>query len=293
MNAAFLVALALAGQPSVPASQPSSRPGAGLQPGGTGKDVAGQVTFILELDEGRVKVQESWNFQNDSGRLVGKEHLRFELPAGSRRVSVDENVRGFAATDDGKALYATDAMASGSKTLAAAYFVDTPDAKATWSRMIPVEVAQGRLIIEAVPGLNIATNVRHSRRDTDLNGIQFSVFDFGPVPAGSRFELTFTGIPSKTTLPRTLALLASALIFGWMVYALRGRRDLAAAGSGVMGPLSAAARRDQIVKALEVLERDFKEERVKEKRYQRRHEELMTELATVLHEIEATGRPAH
>lgn len=264
-----------------PASRPASQPN--LQPGGTGADVTGQVTMILEVDEHRLKVQESWSLFNQSGKSIAAEHLVFRMPDGAFRLTVDEDVPGFTAEDDGSRFYATQALGAGQTPVAAAYFWPFDGDTAQTSRKIPVNVSGMRVIIENISGLQVTSNLEYTRRVRELNGLEFAIFDFSQLRAGQPFELRVSGLPNRSTLPRSLAVALVLGIVGWTFLALMSKSS---GGSTTYGPLSARARRDQIVKALEILEQQRAAEQIKPKRYERRHGELMHELAEVLREIE-------
>jgi len=277
MSAAALALLLLA----QPASQPASQPN--LPGGGRAADVTGTVTVILEVDEHRLKTQESWSLSNASGKSVAPSELVFELPDGSRRLALDEDVPGFVAAEDGSRFFADRPLGAGVTTVAGAYMWDFDGDTAVASRRVPVNVNGMRLIIEDIDGLNLTSNLEFQRRVRELNGLNFAIFDFSPLKAGQRWELRISGLPSHSTMPRTVATAAAIAIVIWAVLALVKRED---SEEQTYGPLSARARRDQIVKALEILERDRAAEKVKPKRYERRHGELMASLATVLREIE-------
>ncbi len=265
-----------------PASQPAEAP-AQIQLGGTGADVAGTLTWIYEIDEEVLHVQESWQLENTSGRLVEKDQLHFPLPARTRRVNLDKDVTGFAAAEDASEIYATEALGQGTKTVSGAYMVDFDGDSAVIRRTLPVRTTSARLIVENVDGLEITSNIQLDKRVRDLNGLEFQVITMAPIPAGGQVELHFDGLPSHITWPRRAALLVVIAIVGWMFWALQQPRSELASK---IGPLSAQSRRDRIVRAIEILERDYSEDKIKEKRYERRHEELMTELAHVLREID-------
>jgi hypothetical protein len=279
-----LVALLALAQP---ASQPASQPN--LPAGGTAQDVTAQVTMILEPDEQHVKASESWSFSNSGGRLVDASALYIPLPAGSRRLSLDENgSEGFQGAEDASRVAATAPLGASPASVAFAFLWAMDGGTAQQRRSIPVNVNGMRVIIEDIPGVEVSSNLAFTRRVRELNGLNFVVMDFTqPLPAGGSFELTVSGLPSRTTLPRTAALLAVAGLIGWFVLQLGGAR--AKGGEATpMGALAAPARRDRIVKALELLERDRAEDKITDKRHARRHAELMKELADVLREIELT-----
>lgn len=276
----LLVALLALAQP---ASQPASQPN--LPSGGTAQDVTASVTMILEPDENHIKVSESWSFANTSGKLVDAQVLSVPLPAGSRRLNVEDSPA-FAGAEDASRFYATQALGTSPLSAALAYLWATDGGDAEQRRVIPVNLSVGRVIIEDIEGVEVSSNLRFTRRVRELNGLNFLVLDFNePLPAGSTLELTVKGLPSKTTLPRTVAMTLVAGLVGWFLLQLMSARSGAEAPLGAM---AAPARRDRIVKALELLERDRAEEKITDKRHARRHAELMKELADVLREIELT-----
>jgi hypothetical protein len=280
MSALALLLLVVAQEPP---AQPSSQPAAALQPGGTGADIIGNVTWIFEVDEKVLQIQESWAFTNESGRSVAKEHLVWEMPLSTRRLQLDEQSPGFQAAEDGSRLFATEDFGAGNKRMTAQHLQEFKGGTAVVRRTFPVRVANARLILENVSGLDFTSNVEFDKRVRDLNGLEFQVIQFAPINAGSTLEVRLEGLPAHTTLPRSIAVIIAFGIVGWAVWMMRRPSE---AGAAKLGPLSAQARRDRIVKAIELLERDFSEEKIKDKKYERRHEELMSELAAVLREID-------
>lgn len=279
----LLLLTAQGAPPAEPSSQPSSQPAA-ILPGGTGADVSARVTIIYELDETSMRAQESWSLSNSSGKSVDPNSLVFTLPGQVRRLELDERTSGFQVTAN--QVRATQPLNPGGKELGLTYAFDAPGDTLHLQRPTPVNIDAGRLIMEQVSGIKLEANVPFTSRTTNLNGIEFIIFDFGGVPAGGALDLKVTGLPSKATWPRNLAVLLSLGLVGWTAYVLLNQRILKAKVAPPLGALSAQARRDQIVKALEILERDRTGDAVKDKRYQRRHAELMQELAAVLREIE-------
>lgn len=265
-------------------AQASSQPSApSAPPGGSAVDVSAQATLIIEVDEHHLKTQESWTLANLSGKTVAAAQLVFDMPKKTRRLSVDEDVPGFKGAEDGSRIFADRDLGPGNTTFAGAYFWDFSGDTAEFSRRIPVSVNGLRVIIEDIPGVNVASNLQHQSRVRELNGLKFVIYDFAAMRGGQTFDLTISGLPSRTTLPRTVALALVAAIVLWLLWAVSTRVK---EEDETLGPLSAQARRDQIIKALEILEADKVADKVNAKRYERRHGELMNELADVLREID-------
>ena len=267
--------------PRGPASAPSSQP-ALLERGGTGADVTADVTLIYELDEGRFQVQESWTLNNNSRKLV--DSLSWTMPKGTFRLTVDETARSFAANEVGTAFGTTGALGPGQHGVGARYFLSFQGASAAIQRRIPVNMTTARVIVEDIAGMSISGNTKVECRPRELNGLDFRVCTFGGVGAGEMFEVRFGGLPNRSGWPRILALALSLAFLGWMAYALS--RPLALTAAQRISPISAEARRDQIVRAMELLKEDFDAERIGEKRFERRRKELLAQLAAVLREIE-------
>ncbi|MEQ8274522.1 MAG: hypothetical protein RMA76_45500 [Deltaproteobacteria bacterium] len=275
-----------ASQPAAPSSQPARK---ALKTGGTGADVKADAIIMVDVEESSLNWQESWTLTNESGKAIGANHLR--IPVGvARLLRVDEDVPGFAAEADSSAVYATSGMGEGAKSVAFAYLTDTSGTGLTVRRRIPVNVTKGTLIFPLIDGLSVASNHPLNERTADMNGRRFLIYDIANIPAGLDLELTVSGLPSHSRNPRLIAGALAIFVLVWMAWALvEGKKKR---GEVVLGALSPVARRDRIVKAIELLERDFDNDVIKEKRYRRRHEELMAELAAVLREIDLAGAEA-
>ncbi|MEM7677100.1 MAG: hypothetical protein AAF449_13945 [Myxococcota bacterium] len=266
--------------PAQPASAPSSRP-ANLVGGGTGADLQADVTFIYELDEMRFKVQESWTIRNDAQKLI--DSLEFRLPRGASLVTMDPNINTFKANEDGTAYSSAGPLGLGQHSAAAAYRLPFKSNRVAYERLIPVNMTSARVIVEEIDGLTISANVPSECESRDLEGLRFNVCSFGAVPAGTSFRLVFDGLPVRTPWLRTLALGTSLALMLWMIVALM---KTTTAKAIPISSVSAAARRDQIIRALELLKEDFDKDEINEKRYERRRRELLAQLAEVLREIE-------
>ena len=268
------------GPASVPASQPS------LSSDGHGSDVQGDATVIYEIDEFQLKTQESWTLANSSGKLIDSSELVFDVPNGTRLFRLDEDVQGFKAQDDGSRFFATEPLKGGTTVVSGAYLTGFNGDSVTVRRSTPVNLRTLRLIIQNVSGLKFSSPLPHDRRMADLNGLEFAIFTLGPIPAGSSIAFTLEGLPTHSTLPAYLALALCVGVVGWMLYALSQPRSRP---MRTMGVLSAEARRDRLIKALELLDRDKAEDKIKPRRYAQRYDELMNELADVLREVDRVG----
>ena len=278
----------------LPAQQPqgaASQPAAAAQPGvpGTAADVYGELTLIYEMSEKALRAQESWTLRNMSGKQVPASALTITLQ-GVRKLRLDETATGFTAAEDNSQITAAKPMGQEDRTVAGTYEVPTSGSTLVIRRKLPFNMARARVIFEEVPGLNLSSNVTFTKRVRDLNGVKFAIWDFPGMPPGTELELRVTGLPSRQEWPRTAAVVTAILILFWMVWALVKKRAPGAEHAVKLGPLSARARRDRLVKAIEILKRDHDEGKLDDKRYARRHEALLQELAVVLRELDIEER---
>lgn len=263
-------------QASQPASQPSQQvvSAAVLQ---------ARVTIIMEVDENHLKVQESWQIDNPTGGSVPKEQVVFDLGPGIRRLQMDEEVTDFVPNDAGSLIRAKVDLGPGSHGFAGSYLLDKDGDSAAFTRTLPVPVRAGRLITEDINGLAVDGSTAMTSRVSDLNGLSFRVFDFAALPVGHAFQVRVSGLPSRSALPRNIAVVVSILAFVWMLVGVLKPRVQEPV---VLSALSAEARREQLVKALELLEEDRLSGRVEPDQAARRKKALMMELAAILREMD-------
>lgn len=288
---AALLLLIPAQQPQAQPQGAASQPAAAAQPGvpGTAADVYAELTLIYEMSEKALRVQESWTLRNMSGKQVPAQALTIPM-SGIRKLRLDETATGFTAAEDNSKITASKAMGQEDRTVAGTYELPTSGSTLVIRRKLPFNMARARVIFEEVPGLNLSSNVTFTKRIRDLNGVKFAIWDFPGMPAGQELELRVTGLPSRQEWPRATAVLVSILILAWMIWALVAKRAPGADHAVKLGPLSARARRDRLVKAIEILKRDHDAGAIEDKRYARRHQALMQELAVVLRELDIEER---
>lgn len=270
-----------------PASQPTGAPVAG---GGKVSDLYGELTIIYELGENALNAQESWRIRNDSGRAVAAKDLDIDLPLGSRRVRLDEGSEPFAASPDGTSIEAEAPFGPGERAFGVSYQIPISGSSATLSRNLPFKMGGARVIMQNVGGLRIESNFKTDFRTSDLNGLEFGIWQVEGMAAGSDLTLTIGGLPSQPGWPRHAAVGLCIGILGWMVLMLR--RDHVARAQRRPGVLSASARRDRLIKAIELLDADLVTDTIGADQHKRRHSTLMKQLAETLRELDIEERGA-
>jgi hypothetical protein len=286
LSLVLLVAIAQT-PPGAPSSQPSSQPSSITA--GSAEDVRADLALIVETSETDLSIQEGWTLIGPSDKQIPESDLKIEMPSGGRMLQIDEKARGFKRNENMTAIVATEPLI-GTQQFTAAYLYPKAGSSLHLSRKMPYSISTGRLIVQDIAGMDVNISVQATRRTRELNGQNFAIYDFGQIARGTELRVTITGFPSQAVWPRRIAALLAVAIIGWMFWALSSKAVPGRKGATAISPVSARARRDQILKAIEVLERDLAAEKVKPKKYERRHAELMKELADVLHELElATG----
>ncbi|MBI2376212.1 MAG: hypothetical protein HYV07_19620 [Deltaproteobacteria bacterium] len=262
----------------VPASGPSEATGGALS------DLTAELTMVVEVEEDRVNVQETWTFHNTSGRAIA-DRLSIDLPSGARRLNLDEKITGWKGRDNFTGIDSTAPIPSGDTQLDAIYQLSAKGSAINVQRRIPIQLNAMRVIAEELPGIALTSSLKPARRKRDFNGIAYAIWDFSPISSGVSLDVRIAGLPSREGWSKLAALGACALTVLWAIFAVvTGKAP--GAGREVLGPLSPRARRDRVIRAIELLEQDRREDKVTDKKYSRRHEELMQELASTLREID-------
>ena len=149
------------------------------------------------------------------------------------------------------------------------------------------------IITQNIAGVSLETSVKATRRVRSLNGLEFSIWDLEGAAADTALKLELRGLPSRSAWPKYATLGIMLMMLVWMITSLVQARP--AAQRAERGTLSPAARRDRIVKSIEILDQDLAGEEITHERHKRRRDALMRELAQVLRELEideggTTGR---
>lgn len=150
------------------------------------------------------------------------------------------------------------------------------------AQKFPAALERITVIAEKIGDVQLTSPQFTNERDVKAeDGTPFMVRGGGAVPAGNDLTIQLTGLPSHSNLPRTVALVLAALIFGvgaWLAFASRGsieneRRRL-------------QARRDTLYGELIKLEQQHRAGRVDAGRYHSKRHHLVTELERIYGELD-------
>lgn len=280
-SAGLLVQSAPSRAQTTPPHGAASRPATTGPIGKVGPEVLrAQATFILEIDEKKLRAQESWQIQNPSNGAVPASALVFGLGNGTSKVALDENTPGFELREGDDSVRASQDLGPGMAGFGAAYFIEKTGGSVTLNRTFPV-MTQGRIILPSLDGVRLETSMPTSMRTRELDGIVWQIYEYTDVVGPVR--LTLTGLPTPATWPRDLMLVLCGLAVVWMVVSLLRTPKLTPAPITVA---SAETRREQLLRAIELLEQDRRDGVLDGARFANRRKALLAELAQVLAELE-------
>ena len=278
----FCLTVAQAGPASRPASQ------AVVPVGGKITDLYAELTVIYELGDNALRAKESWRFRNEGSYQLTPELFQITLPAGTRRVRLDENSAPFNLS--GTTLGLASPLPPGEHSLGLTYEFPLSGGSADIEQYFAFRMGGVRIIMENMPGLQLNASVQASKRTRDLNGIVFAIWDLSPFGPGQEMKVDISGLPTKQTWMRDLTLAACVLILLWMSFALL--KGAPASTEGIVthqqNLMSASARKARLLDALDALSEDLDQNVIEKEQFDRRQKALLKELAITLrqHELE-------
>ena len=251
-------------------------------------EVAAEASYYFEIVEGGMQVEERWQLQNQSSR---------EIPASALTLFIDRRAKAirFPPKSSG-AIVGTGAPSielerplgpNEGRTFSFSYGLQGEgQGSFEFSRSIPYTLVGAHVAFAESPGMSKTSQSPLSKRVHDAGGVRFSVWDFAAIPFGQPMAFRIDGLPSERLGPRAVSLAVAALVIFWAIWAAVTRRAPGASARKAGGPDSAKARQERLLKALELLERDRKRERIDQAQHDRRQRALLEELAVVLREAQ-------
>ncbi len=257
--------------------------------------VSSEGTLYLEASENGLQAEESWAVRNLGGVAVPAASLVIQLPPGISQIRAEGDASsGFQIGPDNRTIQGTAPLPPGeTRVVTVRYMLPLGSSKLSLARTAPFSVGRWRVILENQPSLSLSSNLKVVRSERELNGVQFVLWELTEIAPGTRVDLTLSGLPTRSHLPQGLALLAGALIIGWAASRSSGTRARAAsavhgkrAAGAPVAPLAGAARRERLVRAVELLDQDHAQGKLDAEQHARRRRALVAELAVVLRQIE-------
>lgn len=234
-------------------------------------------TFIVDLDEGRLRIQEVWTLRLEEPAAGGQVSL--PLPPGARNVVQPEDQTGFAHDASGGRVVNRSGLPAGETQIFFNYDLPYATRDLTIRRSAPSPSVLGmRIAVPVIEGLTVRTPRSGQRSPREVGGVPFELIDvLRPFEDSNQLTIDLVGLPVRTAWPRWAAVAASvALVLATLaLLASRARTR----GAAIPRP-ELKARKERLLQALQLLDRE--RGAMDEKAYGSRRNELLGELAEVL-----------
>lgn len=261
--------------------------------------VSSEGTLYLEANEQGLQAEESWAMRNLGSVPVPAADLVIQLPPQITQIRAEGDAStGMEVGKDNRSLRGTAPLPPGeTRTVTVRYMLPLASSTMELTRIAPFSVGRWRLIIEDQPGLALAASEKVVKSDRELNGVRFDIWELSEIVPGKVVTLTLSGLPVRSHLPQYIALVAGALVLAWAVRAVARSKSALSAKAGaqktaaVVTPLSGVARRERLVRAVELLDADHAQGKLDAEQHARRRRALVGELAVVLRQIDLESTP--
>jgi hypothetical protein len=156
-----------------------------------------------------------------------------------------------------------------------------------------VALAQTSVLVRKIASVVVTSPQLTEQREAVLEGRTFYVASGPAVPAGGAIELSLTGLPHHSVVPRYLALALAVLIVGAGTWLAVGASEATPGGRGAL-----ESRREQLFSLLQALDEQHDRERPPTASYQARRRQLISQLEEIYERLDdleraapAAGRP--
>ena len=272
---------------AAPPASPGSPAGAAptQEPAVAGTVVFGPETrFVVEMGDDALNVFNMVQITNTGTRAVTTPSpMVFNLPAGAVGVGLLEASSKSAVAAGGK-VTVNGPFAPGNTLVQFAYSLPLGSDTMTIEQNLPAPLPQVVIVVQKFGAMQLASPQTSERREMNAEGGTYIVAQGGAVPPGQPLSLTISGLPSRPSWPRAVAValagvvLAAGAYGAWrrprtggqpLVKNLQSRREAlfselaALEGQRRKGSIDAetyASRRESLVTALEELYRGLERE---------------------------------
>ncbi|HEY2432442.1 MAG TPA: hypothetical protein VGI12_07185 [Vicinamibacterales bacterium] len=250
---------------------------------GQGAPVDGTVTFgpetrfVIEIGQDALNVFNMLQITNASPRPVRpKTPIEFDLPSGAVGVGMMEGSTPNAVAA-GSRVAVNGPFPPGNTVVQFGYSLPLGDDTITIAQKLPIPLPQLALVVQKTADMQLTSAQVAQRREMQADGNTYIVGQGGPLQAGDTLTLVLSGLPSRPSWPRNVAVTLAVVILLAGVYGatrlpasdpsrsqLQNRREKLFAGlaaletarrQGAVDVDTYAARRESLVTALEDLYR--------------------------------------
>jgi hypothetical protein len=182
-----------------------------------------QSRFVLEIGDDALNVFNILQVVNTAKRPVQTDApLVFELPKDAVGAGMLEGSTPNAVAAGGR-VTVNGPFAPGNTVVQFAYSIPLGESEITVAQKLPVQMTRVSVIVEKAGAMQLTSPQVAQRREMPADGKTFIIGQGGAVKAGEAVTLTLTGLPSRPTWPKTVALALSAVILAGGAWgAIRG-----------------------------------------------------------------------
>lgn len=264
--------------------------------------VSSEATLYLEVNDRGVQAEESWAVRNMGSLPVPAQSLVIALPQGVQQTRAEgDGSSGFEVSKDSQRIVATAPLPPGeTRMITVRYMLPLPPYTNDLElpRVTPFSVGRWRVIMEAVPRLSVSANHPVNRSERELNGVKFALWELDQLAPGTPVRFMFENLPGPSPWGIIGRIATTGFAIGILAWAvIRSRQGLAAAraaakprATDVVTPLSGPARRERLVRAVELLDQDLASGKLEPEQHARRRRALVGELAVVMRQIDLESR---
>jgi hypothetical protein len=245
------------------------------EPAVAGSVSAGPETrFVIEIGDDQLNVFNMIQIANAQPRPVQTGGpLVFELPAAAVGLGMMEGSSP-SATAAGRKVIVNGPFAPGITAVQFGYSIPLGPDTIAIEEKLPLALPQLSLVVQKIGALQLTSAQVAQRREMAADGGTYIVAQGGAIPAGGTLALSLSGLPSRPSWPRNLAVGLAVFVLAAGAYAAsrRSSRPVPPARQGLQG------RRDKLFAELTALEAQRRKGAIDADAYSARRESLVTAL---------------
>jgi hypothetical protein len=225
------------------------------------------------MGEDALNVFNMMQIANTGKRAVQTAPIVFDLPKGAVGVGLMEGSTPNAAAAGSK-VTVNGPFPPGNTVVQFGYSIPLGDDTVTLAQRLPVDLPQLSLVVQKVGNMQLASPQVGQRREMSADGGTYIVAQGGALKAGDTVSLTLSGLPSRPTWPRNVAVgLAVAILAAGAYFASRRPRSVEPPSRRNL-----QGRREQLFAELAAIEMQRRKGSIDGEAYAARRESLVTAL---------------
>jgi hypothetical protein len=262
------------------ASDPNAPTAVGNQKSGQESAVPGTVVFgpetrfVIEIGEDALNVFNMLQISNTGSRPVQTPGpIVFDLPKGAVGIGLLEGSTR-SAVAAGSKVSVNGPFPPGNTVVQFGYSLPLGSDTIAVAQKLPVQLPQVSLVVQKTSGMQLDSPQITARREMPADGNMYIVAQGGALAAGDTLSLTLSGLPSRPSWPRTLAVTLAAAILAVGVYSAVRKPTTGEGSSGKR----LQGRRERLFAELTALETQRRKGAIDAGTYATRRESLVTAL---------------